>query len=527
MKSVFVNCPLSILLLSLLFAVKALYLAFSITPLWDIPDETGHFAYVRDLADGNGIPLLGDSKIGADIESLAAAGRQRPPALNWIAQHPPAYYIIAAIPLKVARSFTKDEQTLFRLPRIIAALSGALSLLVVFRILGVFNVEKQSAIAIASAIGFIPMFSHLASGTNHDITLFLFCAIATYYFVHYVKNSKRTDAYLCAAWLAIAGATKMTAWVLICPMVIALVFEFNGELRARFRHAAGIALTAVSLPTVWMLRNMFYFGNPLYTAVNDNEMVPTLIEPLQSSFTFYISQFPILEDFVRHFYGLVGWAGAGDGIRMIQVGGWPSIIFASAIITATLIIAIQVTRLSISNLSATGPGCIPTVLANTRVENRSLCCRGRWVYLGAILLGIVFAGLVLTISAKHTSLSGGMHILAIALLVFSSAAALPLIFFTTNPEDRCMFYGLVIAAFFIVVVLYQTYGIYLDVGYPRGIQGRYFYPIVPLLISSFTIALSRLQISGNLVAMGVVLLACAELQAFLNQIIPFYDRAGL
>jgi len=62
--------------IALLFFLKAIVLAFWITPLWDIPDEFAHFAYARDIALGKGIPLLGEAKIDADI--LIPAGIPRP-----------------------------------------------------------------------------------------------------------------------------------------------------------------------------------------------------------------------------------------------------------------------------------------------------------------------------------------------------------------------------------------------------------------------------------------------------------------
>jgi len=93
-------------LISLLFAMKAFYLAFWVTPLWDIPDETGHLAYVRDIAEGRGIPLLGTAKIDADIMRHVTKNPNAKPVLNWIAQHPPIYHIISAVPYKIGNYYT-------------------------------------------------------------------------------------------------------------------------------------------------------------------------------------------------------------------------------------------------------------------------------------------------------------------------------------------------------------------------------------------------------------------------------------
>lgn len=514
--------PPSMLFIALLFATKSLYLAFSVTPLWDIPDEAGHYAYVRDLAEGRGIPLLGISAIGDDITSLVIGDH---PQQNYIAQHPPAYYLIAAIPLKIGSNLTNVDQTLFRLPRIIAALSGALSLLVLFRMLRKSGIEKPSAIALASAIGFIPMFSHLASGTNNDLTLFLFCALATFYFVSYMKQNKNTDAYWCAVWLAFAGITKMTAWILLAPMVLAIIFEFKCRgLKAWTKSAIFIVVTAVSLPAAWMLRNWLHFGNPFYTSVNEGEF--SLAQPLPETFTDYLSQQPVLELFIRNFYGMIGWRGTGLGpAGMLQVHGIPSSLFAVILVVATAIIAIYVLCITFGNLNSTvkSKGSFAS-LSSLSFNNRYSSTFKHWLFLFCALASAYF---IFYTSYASSNFSGYMYITAVSLLVFSCIIALSQVLYTTDSTDRVALLGLVIVFFFVTTILYQVYQLYILDGRLRGVQGRYFYPIVPLLLLCLSVAADRLRLPSWTVVLSVALLGFAELEAFLSQIIPFYAGGKL
>ena len=62
-----------------LFLVKALVLAFWVTPLWDVPDETGHYAIVADLSEGRGLPLQGKSAIPSDVVSDWTRGKSAAP----------------------------------------------------------------------------------------------------------------------------------------------------------------------------------------------------------------------------------------------------------------------------------------------------------------------------------------------------------------------------------------------------------------------------------------------------------------
>ena len=178
--------PPPILILALLFTLKALYLAFFVTPLWDIPDEIGHFSYARDLAEGRGVPVLGRAEIRGDVMAHMSHNPDARPAANWIAQHPPVYYLLAAVPLKIGMAFTNDPEVLYRLPRLVAAICGGLLLLVLYRTMRTLGLDNYRATVLAACIGFIPMVSHLASGTNHDMTLFLFSALMVHFLIRFL-----------------------------------------------------------------------------------------------------------------------------------------------------------------------------------------------------------------------------------------------------------------------------------------------------------------------------------------------------
>src|SRR5258706_5153228 len=115
-----------------LFLVKAVVLAFWVTPLWDVPDETGHYAVVADLAEGRGLPLQGKSVLPSDVMSDWTRGKSATPIGNWVAQHPPLYHLLAAPILSAARAVTPDARWRYRAPRLLSALAGAAGLLLFF-----------------------------------------------------------------------------------------------------------------------------------------------------------------------------------------------------------------------------------------------------------------------------------------------------------------------------------------------------------------------------------------------------------
>ena len=178
--------PVSIFIL--LFFIKAISFAFFIIPLWDVPDETGHFSYVRDLAEFKGFPLLGESLIGGDIQSHVYQEEHRGPVGNWIAQHPPLYYLLAAPFYWAGQLLTDDSEMLFRAPRVASALSGSLTLLVLDRIMLAFGLKLLVRLSIIASFASVPMYSLLSSGTNQDTTLALFCSLATLSWINFLKN---------------------------------------------------------------------------------------------------------------------------------------------------------------------------------------------------------------------------------------------------------------------------------------------------------------------------------------------------
>ncbi|HEY6929550.1 MAG TPA: glycosyltransferase family 39 protein, partial [Thermoanaerobaculia bacterium] len=205
-----------------LFLVKTAVLALFVTPLWDVPDEVGHYALVADIADGRGLPLPGRSVIPPDVIADWATKKTLSPEekLNWVAQHPPLFHLLAVPFLEAARFATHDSHWIYRAPRLLSALSGAAALLVFFALLLEASGDPFLSLTAAASVGFVPMFSHMASGTNHDVFLALLCAVATLYWVRLSRTGQFSDASKMAVALALAGAVKFSALVVAGALVL-------------------------------------------------------------------------------------------------------------------------------------------------------------------------------------------------------------------------------------------------------------------------------------------------------------------
>ncbi|MHA6689580.1 ArnT family glycosyltransferase [Devosia sp. A449] len=507
-----------IICLAILFLIKATYLAFLVTPLWDVPDEIGHYAYAEDLAYGRGIPLLGEAKISSEINSNVF-GVPRSASDNWIAQHPPAYYILAAIPIKVVSWFSDSQELRFRAPRIVTAIAGGLAIIVLYQTLKFLSLGRVFATAMASAIGFVPMFSHMASGTSHDVPLFLFSALAAHSFAKYIIGRQVLDAYICAIWLAIAVSTKITALVLLAPVLAILIFELDGPIGRIIKHATGITLTALALPGLWFARNIWYFHNPFATSVGQVP-VPVGTKP---SFWQFMQDNPVIEHFVLNFFGLFGWIGTGNGeVAWFQIHGVPLLGFSLIYLGVASIMAVGASIYLFSRpLSALPTSGAP--LINYFWVAYDVTVKGRRQFFAtAIAASLIMLSLVLIYKSQPQNMNY-IRSVASVFLVFAAAVSLFIIISGRQSEQKRLFaYCVLIFGFFAFILVREIYSVSNILGQMRATHGRYIYPVAPMVILAVGILVTRSKMIGYASVAAVASMAILGFLTFATQVIPFY-----
>jgi hypothetical protein len=517
------------------FALMALYLAFFVTPPGDIPDESVHFSYARDIARGDFFPLLGEATMAPDLWGRPREHWSTEPRDNWIAQHPPLYYLIAAGPLAVGELFSETHPVVYRLPRIASALSLGALIFVLYRLFSVGGVKPPRALLLAASTGFVPMVMQLASGTNNDIFLFLLSALASYYWVRFLQDQQLRHAYLFALWLTLAGATKMTAWVFMAPMVAILLFEMRRPPWAWLGHAVGVTAVALSFPILWMSRNLLHFGAPFYVYA---EGAPS--QQIQDDgFLQFMREQPVLDSIFAHFYGLFGFSGYCqtpdlaqycDGIRMTRLGDFPYHAFTD--IMALMVLAYLVFLGMVFWQLRRAPGNQTSAATAGDGLPRSLQMHLQ-VLLGrpAVVNGLFVFGLLVGLGASlalyqnnfsRPGMAGTTQSLMMSVAPLAALLAGIGVLFSGAVRERLALYGAVLFFFFGSVLLYQVYAGYLDAGWLRGVQGRYFYPVLPLMLLALGLALERLRVPTLLWLLVTGVLALAFLDAFVTQVIPFY-----
>jgi dolichyl-phosphate-mannose-protein mannosyltransferase len=482
--------------IALVFLAKAVALAFWITPLWDIPDETGHYAIVADLAAGGRLPLPGRSFVPSDVMSDWTRGKSTEPLLNWVAQHPPLYHLMAAPLVAGARLLTADPHTIERAPRLLSALAGAAALLLFFAALREASGDPIFSFAAAAGVSFIPMYSHLSSGTNHDTFLAFFAGLAALCWVRFERSGLFSDSLRMGVALALAGAVKLSAVALAAALWLLCLPRLAGRGSQRAARAIAVGAVSVSLPLLWALRHWWLLGNTRVHPVSDKPFDP-------ASFFAYLRNEPVVDHTFKNFFGLIGWTGTGGGeVRWFQISGpflAPYILLGLA--------------------GAAGAA----IWLGTRLERG----RARLVFGGiaaavfAVCFFWLFSGAEGTQPVKR---------LLYSLLAASPFLALPLAFRKREPGEAIVSGSHFVFLSFSAAYLVNSFEAYLIYGQMRATNGRYYFAVLPFLLLAFALPAASFWRPGRGrdAALLIVLAALFVNEAlfFVLKVFPFYAGHG-
>jgi len=523
--------------LSLLFFLQAWLFGWFVTLPGDIPDESGHYAYVIDMTKGRPLPVLSrtDNDRGVISNNLWRDwGLPEGDRFNYIVQHPPLYYAVAAIPYTIAKQFTQDKIQLAKVTRVVSAISLGLLVLVLFSILTRVGVDATVALAVSSWIGFVPTVTHLSSGITNDMFLTLMCALASLSLVRFVTAQRLVDAYWCAFWLACAGATKMTAWVLVAGLVGILLFEMRRVGWKWLVHAVLLTLVAFSSAIWWMRRNIYHFGNPFHVTGAD-------APPLAPGYTLldYLQQQPFFDWLFKHFYALAGFSGYCNsaesvdilvrfckGPRITVVEGLSLNLFIwMSLACAVILLGAVVWRLF--RVNGCGHAEANGSLQSLVSRGLNLLAAARWLPLALALAAVAASAWIFMNAFKLDPRYSQQIHLMYAMLIASAIAGLALVFISPSPESRLLAYGPILLCLFTLLLFIKGHEAYVISQRAAGIQGRYLFPFLPLLVASFGIALRPLRTAWPLVAIITIALAWAHLNAYINTLMPFFTMIRL
>ena len=297
-------------------------MGFVFTPLWDVPDEYGHYSYVKHISESHTLPVLWKAKIDSDVWQHAYPGSTGIPGNNWIVQHPPLFYLLAAPVDKIFAAITDDPNIRFRSARLVSALFASLGILFIY--LTLYEVSRNQVIAIFSMLlpMSLPMLTNLASGTTHDTLLVFLHSVAAVFFVKAIKEDNFTKhSAICALFLGLACVTKYTS-LISSFAILACLTVLNPFRTWKDKIKVGSICGILSLLPIglWALRNKVLLG--YYLPLNSTRIDGSLVKKMTLTYHEYVHDLTPLEHFYMNFVGLIGWAETG----MKQLDGYPTVI---------------------------------------------------------------------------------------------------------------------------------------------------------------------------------------------------------
>lgn len=257
-------------------------LIYSITtPIFEAPDEPGHYQYVKYLAAGNGLPVQSFERAKLIVDE----GHQ-----------PPLYYAMAAaltfwidlsnesdinrpnpaVSLGVEPNqilHTAAEQFPFRgvslLVHIVRALSVLLGAVTVWGTyqLGKLVTDNQIvALGAAGVVAFNPQFLFISGAMNNDNALTAFATLSIVVMTTILIQgwTPRRGTWL-GIWIGLAILSKFAAILLIPPaafVVIVLTIRERAW-RQLLKSAIWIGLPVVLITGWWFVRNQILYYDPL------------------------------------------------------------------------------------------------------------------------------------------------------------------------------------------------------------------------------------------------------------------------
>ncbi|MGQ9683714.1 MAG: glycosyltransferase family 39 protein [Anaerolineae bacterium] len=274
-----------------LLVVMALYVALGVvysmvTPLYEAPDELYHYALVRHLAQGRGLP----------VQDPAATG-------PWMQEggQPPLYYVLAALAvgwvrgdpadllppnphadIGVARPdgnanmvvhspaeglFSHGAPRAIHLVRWLSVALGAVTVLFTYRIGSeVLPFRPWVALAAAGIVGFTPMFAFISGSVNNDNLAIALATVTVWQLLRLLRLPSAPGRWaLVGITMGLACLTKLNGLTLLPLAGIILIWLSWWRREGTSAVWNGLCCLApvAIIAGWWYLRNAHLYGDPL------------------------------------------------------------------------------------------------------------------------------------------------------------------------------------------------------------------------------------------------------------------------
>jgi hypothetical protein len=395
--------------------------------------------------------------------------------------------------------------------------AGTLALLVFYLIFFQVSHNRKFSLFSVAAISFIPMFGYQSSGTTHDILLVLLSSLSILYWVKFLTTRKIKYSIIMAFFLSLSAVTKSTALLLFVPMVGLCFFYIDEKVfYKRFIKILLIASIAMLLPGIWMLRSYMQYG--IFLSTWSSVMGDfTEAEILKTSLYQYLTTTHIIDSLYTSFFGEFGWAGQGGLCRVLLLKN----------------------SLHFMPLYQCVGGLFAFLSFIFYIKNNMTMHGWKIPYniFFAVLLFLFF--LFFGIPVKHDSLFQMIFYAALLSMFVFSFQTIPLIiiecrkfilisneYLLSNKEvlirNKFIYFSLFVCFFYTFIFIVKLNTFYEIFHVLRANHGRYWFPIISLLVIGFVLPAFKLVNIHKYVLLTILLsMVFNEFFIYYYYVVPF------
>ena len=304
-----------------IFLAKGIFYAAYITPpsAGTAPDDIGHISYIQYVASEKKLPILFETSFEnitteshksyynfetINYKKFIVEDEQfdEKNGVNWIAQHPPLYYLLMSPIYLIAKLLTNKLYILIIILRLATIPFGIASIFVMSKIMDILKTKNIVRYCIFTSFVFsAPMQFYFSNITNDSLLIFI-CILTLYFLLKYTTEKHIKHFYLFVVCCALTVMTKYTGALVLIGYILYFLFKSIREdgikKTARLCVQGGIIGGIIVAPV--FLRNYILYGNPVKT-FNNNTLL------YEITFFQFIKDKGYFNELYSHLVTLIGW----------------------------------------------------------------------------------------------------------------------------------------------------------------------------------------------------------------------------
>jgi 4-amino-4-deoxy-L-arabinose transferase-like glycosyltransferase len=289
--------------LLLLLAISGILLVMwsLLVPMFEAPDEPGHWAYARYIHDHRRLPFYDRNQIEA----------QQPPLYYWLispfaadSELPLANCIFRGSPNCVPRSFSElGKYWPLRWARLFSVVLSVLTILFTYLTAYEATGRRATALLAGGLAASLPQFTFRGTNISNDALVATASAIATYFIVQLIRRGfSWTTGLMASLSVALAFLSKINA-IIFVPVLVAALLWGESSWQVRLKHVC-LALSGLICVVPWLVRNRILYGDALASKVM-LDVVPEFVGKKSILSPYFLHLFPTL--MMKSSIGMFGW----------------------------------------------------------------------------------------------------------------------------------------------------------------------------------------------------------------------------